>query len=298
MPETKNEPVRRTVEIEEVTNLYLYVPLSHWLVPKLAFLNITPNMVSLSGMVCGLAAGLSYYHYTDYRFALLGFLMMSIFHVLDGADGALARMTNSQSEFGKVIDGFCDYVTYLVVYIALALAMTPSYGPGIWYLVIGAGICHAFQAGTYELQRQEYDFWGYGKKSAELPELTRLSDLPGDLSLLRKFAAKMGILYARMQYCFSGLDLNFRPRLKKFMAENPDKIDQFRADYRREFAPIVKRWAIMCPNYRTYAIFIACIIQQPIIYFIIEITVMNLILFILVQKQKKYNQAFLKKINA
>lgn len=298
MTDVLKEPVKRTNEIEEPSNRYLFVPLSHWLVPKLAFLKITPNMVSLTGLACGIGAAFSYFHYMDYRFALLGFLLMGIWHVLDGADGALARLTNSQSEFGKIIDGACDYITFISVYVALALALVPSYGPKIWFLVVGAGICHAFQAGAYELQRQEYDFWGYSKKSAELPELSHLNSLPADLSLFGKIATAMSNAYARMQYCFSGLDLAFRPALKQYIADNPDKIDQFRADYRHTFAPVVNRWAIMCPNYRTYAIFIACITQQPILYFGLEVTFLNLALIVLVYKQKKYNKAFLKQIKA
>lgn len=302
MPKTKNqtvnEPVKRTNEIEEITNLYLFVPLSHWLVPRLAFLKITPNMVSLTGMACGVSAGLSYFHYTDYRFSLLGFALMCIWHVLDGADGALARHTNSQSEFGKIIDGVCDYVTFITVYVALGLAIMPLYGPEIWFVVIGAGLCHAFQAGAYELQRQEYDFWGYGKKSAELPELSSLNSLPEGLSFFGKIATILGNQYARMQYGFSGLDLAFRPKLKQYLAENPDKEAKFRTDYRSKFAPLVNKWGIMCANYRTYAIFIACISGQPILYFGAEIIVLNLALMILVQTQRKHNKAFLAHIGA
>lgn len=297
MVEIKNEPVRRTLEIEERTNLYIFVPMSQWLVPKLAFLKITPNMVSFTGMAFGVAAAVSYFHYLDYRYALLGFLFMGICHVLDGADGALARLTNTQSEFGKVIDGICDYVVFISVYVALALALVPSYGTEIWYIVVAAGLSHAFQAGAYELQRQEYDFWGYGKKSAELPDITELKSGSADLSLFGKVATGMGNLYARMQYRFSGLDLRFRPALKHYISENPDKLDQFRAEYRSRFAPVVRQWGIMCANYRTYAIFIACITQQPILYFGLELGVFNLVLMVLVYKQKKYNKDFLRQLS-
>lgn len=92
-------------------------------------------MVSLTGIAFGIAAAFSYYNYTDYRFALLGFLLMGICHVLDGADGALARYTNNQSEFGKVIDGICDYIIYIAVYVALTLAIMPLYSPEIWYIL-------------------------------------------------------------------------------------------------------------------------------------------------------------------
>ena len=292
------EPMRRTVEIEEKSNLYLFVPLSMWLVPKLAYLKISPNAVSLTSMAVGIGAGFSYFHFNDYRFALLGFLLMAITHVLDGADGALARLTNTQSEFGKIIDGVCDYVIFLSVYIALALAMLITYGAEVWYIVVGAGLSHAFQAGAYELQRQEYEFWGHGKKSAELPELQSLKDIPSELSFFAKLATAMGQLYARMQYRFSGLDSNFRPQLREHLANNPSGEDAFRERYRAKFAPIVKRWGIMCANYRTYAIFLACIVGQPILYFVFELVVLNLVLIALVHKQKKDNKLFLREIGA
>ena len=234
----------------------------------------------------------------DYRFALLGFLLMGICHVLDGADGALARLTNTQSEFGKVIDGICDYVVFISVYVALALALVPSYGANVWYVVIAAGLSHAFQAGAYELQRQEYEFWGYGKKSAELADLADLKSGSDDLSLFGKIATGVTNFYTRMQYLFSGLDLNFRPALKHYISENPGKLNQFQAEYRSRFAPVVRRWGIMCANYRTYGIFVACIIQEPILYFGLEIVVFNLVLIVLVYKQKKYNKDFLTNLKA
>jgi len=295
---TVKEPMRRTVEIEEKSNLYLFVPLSMWLVPKLAYLKISPNAVSLTSMAVGIGAGFSYFHFNDYRFALLGFLLMAITHVLDGADGALARLTNTQSEFGKIIDGVCDYVIFISVYVALAIAMVATYGAEVWYIVIAAGVSHAFQAGAYELQRQEYEFWGHGKNSAELPELQSLKDLPSDLTFFAKIATAMGLLYARMQYRFSGLDSGFRPQLREFLAKNPQQQAAFAASYRAKFAPIVKRWGIMCANYRTYAIFLACIAQQPILYFLFELVVLNLVLIALVKGQKKENQLFLRQIGA
>lgn len=296
MQDIQHEPTKRVSEIEEITTLTFFLPLSYWLVPKLAFIKITPNMVSFTGMVCGIAAGISYFQYQDYRFAVLGFFLMCVWHILDGADGALARMTNSQSELGKIIDGVCDYIIFISVYVALALAMGLEYGNSIWYLVIAAGISHALQSGAYELQRQEYDYWGYGKKSAELPELLDINDLPHDLTLKGKIAASLNILYAKMQYRISGMDDNFRPQLKNLVSSNPKQIELFRAEYRRKFAPIVKKWGIMSANYRTYAIFVLCLIQQPIIYFCLEILLLNLILFILVQKQKIINKHFLTNI--
>ncbi len=85
-------------------------------------------MVSSFGMICGLLAGFCYYNYQNPLFAVLGFALMFMWHVFDGADGQLARATQNFSEIGKVIDGVCDYVTFISVYVGLSLALMPLMG--------------------------------------------------------------------------------------------------------------------------------------------------------------------------
>ena len=123
-----SESVRRESEIEEITNLYVIHPVSTFLTPRFARLGITPNAVSLAGMGFGILAGFAYYRYRDPRWAVVGFLLMIAWHVMDGADGQLARLTNAQSELGKILDGICDYVTFIAVYSALAAALSRNIG--------------------------------------------------------------------------------------------------------------------------------------------------------------------------
>src|SRR5262249_41259791 len=116
-PQTEKtaQPIRRTREIEEITNLYFIHPLPAALRPHLARLRITPNGVCITGMLFGIAAAFAYYHACcglgDRRFAIIGFVLMIAWHVMDGADGQLARFTHSFSYFGKVLDGISDNVT-------------------------------------------------------------------------------------------------------------------------------------------------------------------------------------------
>src|ERR1700712_971344 len=162
------EPVRRTSEIEDFTNLYFIHAIANRLTPVLARLHVHPNAVSVAGMVFGISAGFAYFRYQDTGYAIAGFVLMIAWHVMDGVDGQLARLTRTQSETGKILDGICDYVTFTAVYIALALRLSQQHGNLVWVLVIAAGICHAVQSAAYEVQRQEYDFWGWGRKSKEL----------------------------------------------------------------------------------------------------------------------------------
>ncbi|MFC7049113.1 CDP-alcohol phosphatidyltransferase family protein [Emcibacter nanhaiensis] len=290
-----SETIKRTSEIEEFTNLYLIHPVSSWLVPRFAALKVTPNMVSLSGMLAGFLAGFAYYNYQDGRLAILGFALMLTWHILDGADGQLARLTQTQSELGKVIDGICDYVVFISVYIALGLTLAPDLGSWVWALVILAGAAHAVQAGAYETQRQEYDFWGHGKLSARLPEPDELQKgLNG--GPFGAIAGKLEYGYVKMQYAFSGVDSAQRHEIQHLLDKNPELAGEIRAIYRLVFSRSVKLWSVMCANYRTFAIFIACIIGEPVVYFLFELVVLNVVLMALVHKQKKYNRLFIRQL--
>lgn len=290
--EQKTDDIKRTGEIEEFTNVYIIHPISSWLVPQFIKLNITPNMVSSFGMICGLAAGVSYYNYQTPIFAVLGFALMFMWHVFDGADGQLARATQNFSEIGKVIDGVCDYVTFISVYVGISLALAPTFGNHIWYISIFAGLCHAVQSGAYELQRSEYDFWGKGKENADLPSINQMIEDGQSKSLIGQIANQLHIGYIRMQYSFSGVDRTFRQSLKEVLKLAPDKETEIRTLYRELYAPSVNSWSLQCANYRTFAIFIASISGEPIYYFWFEIIVLNLALVFLVQKQKLLNNLF------
>ncbi len=286
------DSVKRTNEIEEFTNLYIIHPISGWLVPKFAAHKITPNMVSLCGMFFGIFAGFAYFHYQNPYMAAAGFFGMFMWHVMDGADGQLARLTKNYSEIGKTLDGVCDYITFISVYVGLGLILSAQTTSEVWYIILLAGALHAVQSGAYELQRGEYDYWGHGKNSSGLPDIKNMiAELEGKSPLVF-LMSQFHIGYVRMQRRTSGIDSKFRKFLKETLAEHPEKEDDIRTLYREIFAPGVRTWSIMCANYRTIAIFIACIIGQPIYYFWFEIAILTPLLILLVQKQRLLNQLF------
>src|SRR5258707_6234809 len=166
---TGRTSIKRTKEIEEITNLHLIHPLASRLVPIFARLHVTPNAVSILGMLFGILSAVAYYRYWVFRYATTGFALMVAWHVMDGADGQLARFTQSYSYFGKVLDGISDNVTFLAVYTALAISLSRRYGNWIYALVAISAVCHAIQSASYETQRQQYERLGMGKKPQDPP---------------------------------------------------------------------------------------------------------------------------------
>jgi phosphatidylglycerophosphate synthase len=277
------EPVRRTAEIEEVTNRWLIHPVAAALLPWFVAWRIPPNAVSFSGMACGLLAGFAYAHVPALTWVVPGFLLMLAWHVLDGADGQLARLTHAQSELGKVLDGICDYVTFIAVYLGLAIALAPRYGTWVWPMIALAGACHAIQAAAYEAQRQLYDVWGWGRASRELQADATGSSLGG-----------LHRLYGRMQRLVMGNGLEVDAKLNALLQAAPQRAAELRTRYRKAFAPAIRRWGVMSANYRTLGIFVFALAGFPLGYFLAEIILFSAISLWLIRRQDRRSARFLR----
>jgi phosphatidylglycerophosphate synthase len=96
-------------------------PLASLLVTLLLRLPVSPNMVTLGGLVLGLLAARQFWHATP-RSALIGIAAYFLSSVADHADGQLARRTGRVTALGGWLDVFAD--TVIQVAIALGMAET------------------------------------------------------------------------------------------------------------------------------------------------------------------------------
>jgi phosphatidylglycerophosphate synthase len=291
---TGPEPIRRTTEIEEITNLHFIHPLASRLVPFFARLGLTPNAVSIMGLLCGILAALAYYHYADLRFALTGFALMILWHVLDGADGQLARLTHSHSYFGKVLDGISDSVTFLAVYTALAIALSRTHGDWIYALVALSAVCHAVQSASYESQRQEYEYWGWGRKPQEPPPRDspqRGSDGRSATRWLFDFLHRL--FFGRLSFPTAGISRKFRESMATALQRQPGQAALIRQRYRETLAPQLRGWSILSANYRTLGIFIAALFKAPEYYFGFEIIGFSAVLALLIRRLNASHEVLL-----
>jgi len=284
---TRAEPIRRTTEIEEITNLYLIHPLAGRLVPFFARLRITPNVVSILGMLFGILAAFAYYHYADLRFAITGFVLMIAWHVMDGADGQLARFTHSYSYFGKVLDGISDNVTFLAVYTALATALSARHGDWMYALVALSAVCHAIQSASYEAQRQEYEYLGRGKKPQEPPprdSAERQGDGPLVIRWLFDFLHRL--FFTGLSFPTAAIIGKFREAMAAALQRQPGQAALIQQRYRETMAPQLRRWSILSANYRTLGIFVSALFKAPEYYFGFEIIGFSALLAVLLLRQR------------
>ena len=287
--------VKRTSEIEEPTNRLLIHPLSRALVTPLARRAVSPNAVSLAGLAFGAAAALAYGRYTEGPFVALGFVLMVAWHVMDGADGQLARLTGKTSEIGKALDGLCDHGTFVLVYVALAAAAAAAHGPWVWLWAVAAGASHAVQANAYEGARYAYDYWVRGKTSARIPTPAEYREEVRGATGVAWALSRLQLLYLQFQH--SGRAVALRRRLEA-AAHEPGGAARLAEAYRDTHLAGVRRWNLLCSNYRTVAVAVACLAGSPVFFFAFEAVVLNGVFLALLQMQRRNDRALLDRLGA
>ena len=101
------DQVLKSNDVEDPVNRYLHRTLAYLFVKSVFRTPITPNMITVSTIVLGFAAGCAFIWGTPTAM-LFGGLGLWAAAILDGADGILARAKNLQSEFGRALDGSAD----------------------------------------------------------------------------------------------------------------------------------------------------------------------------------------------
>jgi phosphatidylserine synthase len=289
-------PTRRTTEIEEITNLYLIHPLAGRLVPIFAQLHVTPNAVSIVGMLFGILSAFAYYRYWDPRFAIAGFALMIAWHVMDGADGQLARYTQSYSYFGKMLDGIADNVTFAAVYAALAVASSRRHGNWVYALVAISAVFHAIQSASYETERQEYEYLGWGKKPQEPPPRNGDARDRGGIRRLLDFLHRL--FFIGLSFPTAGINGKFRATMAEALQTDPGKAVWVRQHYRETVAPQIRSWSVLSANYRTLGIFIATLLEAPEYYFGFEIVGFSVVLAVLIRRLNAAHEDLLRKLRS
>ncbi len=287
--------VKRTTEIEEVTNLYFIHPISRLLVTVFAKTGIHPNMVSLGGIVFGMAAALAYNQYARWEMAVVGFVMMLGWHIMDGADGQLARLTGKTSDMGKALDGLVDHLSFALVYIGLTLAAADAFGNWVWWFTVAAGVSHLVQATTYEYQRQLYDYWVFGKESARPVSPNDVRAAQVGKTGFSRFLGHMLFVNISVQTTVAVSDSPLNARLE-VLKDSGDGA-RVSAAYREVNRSAVKTWSILSSNYRTIAIFVACLAKNPLYFFLFEIGFLNAALVFLRMMQVRRNRKLLSELS-
>ena len=233
-------------------------------------------MVSIAGAVMVVTAGLLYARVGTPAAIAAGFLIHLLWHVVDGADGDLARMTGRASPIGEMVDGMCDYFGHIALYLLLGSMLDDSLGWAAWLLAISAGFSRAVQSVFAESSRRSYQWWAYG-----VPWIQHN----------KAASAGMGLtgLMTRLYLGASTMLLGATTRVNAIVtgAEVDPSERQRIARLAREAGPaFLLAPAVLGANPRTILLGLSMIAGTPVWFFLLEAVLLNIVLAIGVVRQR------------
>lgn len=281
----RSPPVRpqRPRELQDPLNHYLYHPLAWQLALRLAKTRLTPNMVSVIGAGFVVAAAVVYAQPWWPFSALLGMALHMSWHVVDGADGDLARITGRSSPTGEMVDGLCDYSSHVVLYLVLAWLLDHQIGHVAWPITVAAGASHIVQSNHVEVQRRQYQWWVYG-----VPWLRNTHDAGSETG--RSGFGGLVSFYLNLATGLTPYALKIDAAVAAARENDPAALERIRAAVRAEAPPLLRLCKLLGPNPRAIVLGLAMLAGSPLYYFIYQAVVLNALLVVSVRAHNRTAQ--------
>ena len=295
------ENISRTLkssDTEEFIDIYFYRKLGFLLARASAMVGITPNAITIVSIFWGVVAG-HLMMYTNLGLNIAGILSLIVANTLDSADGQLARMTNNKTRLGRILDGLAGNIWFVSIYIHIGIRMQAS-GYEWWIWIVGAvtGLCHVFQAAIADYYRNGHLFFLKGEGGSEFDNSISMQNLYNKLSWKDDFFYKLFMAsyvnYTKEQEIFTK---NLGYLISLVRSKWPNELPLWLQNgFRHENKPLMKYTNILSFNTRAIALFIAVLINMPLLYWLFELTVLNFILVYMVYKQQRVSKKYIVKI--
>lgn len=245
--------------------------------------NVHPNVVTVLSIILGAAAGVMFY-YPDLVHTCIGILLLVWANIYDSTDGQMARMTGKKTRWGRILDGFAGDVWFFTIYFFICLRLTPVWGVWIWLLAAVSGfVCHARQCQLADYYRNVHLYFLKGESGSELDSYERLREefrvLPWRGNLVWKvFLFSYGNYTRTQEQMTPAFQALKRALAARFGRRLPMRL---RDDFRAGSLPLMKYANILTFNTRAIFLYAVLLLGVPWVYFVFELTVMNVLLLYL-----------------
>ena len=278
----------KSKDTEEWLDIWFTRPIGYVLARFFGALGIHPNVVTIISIFLGVFAGFCWWH-TTMDWTILGIIMLMLANFLDSADGQLARMTGKKTLWGRLLDGFAGDLWFASIYFSIAFRLYNEPMPfvegrcwGVWIFVlmlISGGAFHTRQAGLADYYRNIYLLF-HGDHS-ELNDSRELAEQQSATPWRSGWFWKIWLFFyqnytrsqERMTPCFQIFLASVR---KRYGNDIPVELGK---EFCGRTYHLLKWTNISTFNTRAIVLYVTLLIGQPWIYFIFEITVMNIIFY-------------------
>ena len=292
----------KPVEVEELIDLFVHRPLAH-LIARAAYPTaITPDQLTLCSMFVGIAAGWCTWSSLARGSAYLavGGVLLIASAVVDCSDGQLARMRQSSSRFGRMLDGLVDAIVQAAVVPAVVahLYFEHRTHPAEALFWVGVGLVAAV---TGALHTTLYDHFKNVYLVQTQPTRREGNDDPEDIEAqyaglqsdgLRLFDAIRFFLYRRyvpQQRALLGwIDPSIPARFRDMPEYSLERAARYRLGHRR----VMRAWSFYGIGTHIFGLGVAMITDHIGAYVFARAVLCNLALLLLVPAQRRASRQF------
>ena len=321
-----NEEFKKTLkssDTEDWLDLHFVRPFCYYWALLFAHLDIHPNTVTILSMFIGAGSaiffGCASFYYNGMEglmFNIIAILMLCLADIFDCTDGQLARMTGKKSKLGRILDGLAGFTWFIPIYHAmiyrfylhhelefqwLGIEDTPENAlivTGIAYII---GVIAGFM-GTGGQQRladyyiQVHLFFLKGEKGSELDNSKRQQEIYDQMDestpAYERYFQKTYIDYTKKQEASTPQFQRLLDKLRSKFGSLDAIPQEFREEFRQYSLPVIKWNGLLTFNFRSFWLFLFCLLDVPVMYFVWEIVGMGL-LYLYV---KRRHEAFCRKL--
>jgi hypothetical protein len=244
----------RDRRIEDPSNLYLIHPAGRSLLPVAIRAGVSANMVSIIGLLLGAFAAVAFVKGSHPALALVGLVFAIGWLIADGLDGMIARATGTASPLGRALDGMCDHGVFALIYLSLAWTTGTVEG---WVLAVVASAAHAVQSSLYEGERARFHRRARGIALIAPPPIV---------------GGPLVQLYDTVSTSLDRIAMPFERRLSASL----DPVGFGRAYAAAAIGPM-KLMTLLTANVRVLAIFVACLLGDPRVFWWFEIVPLTVV---------------------
>jgi hypothetical protein len=190
-----------------------------------------------------------------------------------------------------MVDGLCDYLSHIVLYLVLAVLLDRQIGHVAWAITVAAGVSHIFQANHVEVQRRQYQWWVYG-----VPWLRNTHNAESATA-----KSRFGLLVSASLRVASGMT-PYALRVDEAVAaatdRDPGALERIRMAVRGEAPPLLLLCKVLGPNPRAIVLGLSMLAGSPLYYFVYQTLALNLLLVVSVVLHNKAAQRIAGRIGA
>ena len=298
----------KSSETEDWLDLHVIRPFCYYCALAFAKFDIHPNTVTIWSMIIGAASTVFFatgsYYYSGWwglGMNLVAVFMLMVADILDCTDGQLARLTGKKSPLGRILDGAAGFVWFVPIYLGMVYRFYQHHTIEFSWLgipdtyqnvLIATGVvlvlsCISGFVGISGQQRladyyiQVHLFFLKGEKGSELDNSRRQQEIYDQMDAstpwVERAFQKSYVGYTKNQEKDTPAFQNLMVRLHQKFGSSDQIPDSVRQEFLKASRPVIFWNGLLTFNFRSFWLFLLCLLDVPACYFVFEIFGMGLL---------------------